>query len=127
MLRYRPDDELPLDAKAAADRPLLLDTTVYIDRSQSKLPRAIMGRIVAAQHRIFHCGVVCAELAISLGLLSPDHPRTPATSAAILAHLDHMVSHRAISPSATAWTEAAVVPASWRARRGWQPKTAARR
>jgi predicted nucleic acid-binding protein len=98
-----------LDAKAAPDLPLLLDTTVYIDRSRGKLPRGILTRIAAAQHRIYHCGVVCAELAISLGLLTPDHPRTRTTSAAILAHLDHMMGHRGVSPSAAAWTEAAVV------------------
>jgi predicted nucleic acid-binding protein len=98
-----------LDAEAAPDFPLLLDTTVYIDRSRGKLPRPILARIRAAQHRIYHCGLVCAELAISLGLLTPNHPRTPTTSAPILAHLDHMVSHRGVSPSAAAWTEAAVV------------------
>ena len=106
-LQYRDDAALPFDAGAAL--PLLLDTTVYLDRSTGKLPQSILALIAARQHLVFNCGVVCAELAISLGLLDPADPRTPATVAAIQAHLDQMEATKAVSPSAAAWTEAAVL------------------
>ena len=89
--------------------PLLLDTTVYIDRSAGKLPRAVAELIAARQHLIHHCGIVSAELAISIGLLDPAHERTSSTIAAIAAHLDRMETQRAVAPSAATWTEAAVL------------------
>jgi hypothetical protein len=107
--RHREDVALPLDAGAAPAMPLLLDMMVYLDRSAGKLPRSIRELIAARQHLVYHCGVVCAELAISIGILNPADPRTPETIAAIQAHLDHMDQARSVSPSAAAWTEAALL------------------
>jgi hypothetical protein len=108
-LRYRDDAALPFDAGAAPPLPLLLDTTCYLDRSTGRLPRPILELIAARQHLVHNCGVVCAELAISIGLLDPADARTPGTIAAIKAHLDQMEAAKAVSPSAAAWTEAAVL------------------
>ena len=58
---------------------------------------------------VHNCGVACAELAISIGLLDPADPRTPGTIAAIQAHLDQMSKDKTVAPSASAWTEAAVL------------------
>jgi len=108
-LRYRPDRQLPFDPAAAPALPLLLDTTVYLHRGAGMLPNVIRALIGSRQHFVYHCGVVCAELAISIGLLDPADRRTPPTIAAIRAHLDRMDADRTVAPSGAAWTEASVL------------------
>ncbi len=109
MLRYRTDAVLPFDPAASPSVPLLLDTTFYLHRSSGKLPSGIRALIASRHHMVHNCGVVCAELAISIGLLDPADPRTTETIAPIRAHLDHMASDKTVAPSASAWTEAAVL------------------
>jgi predicted nucleic acid-binding protein len=89
--------------------PLLLDTSVYLDRSAGRLPVSIRALIAARQHLVYNCGVVCAELAISIGLLNRRDPRTRGTIAAIRAHLEQMQRSKTVAPSALAWTEAAIL------------------
>src|SRR4051794_7862291 len=108
-LRYRHEAALPFDVAAAPPLPVLLDTTVYLDRGRGRLPRSVRALIAARQHLVYNCGVVCAELAISIGLLDPGDARTPATAAAVHAHLDRMQTDKTVSPSSEAWTEAAVL------------------
>jgi hypothetical protein len=108
-LRYREEAQLPFDAKAAPLLPLLLDTMVYVDRGSGKLPHSIRELVAARRHLVYHCGVVCAELAISIGILDPGDTRTGSTIAVIQAHLDQMEQDRSVSPSAAAWTEAALL------------------
>ncbi len=108
-LRHRPDTALPFDPAAAPAMPLLLDTTFYLHRSTGMVPRGIRALIASRQHMVHNCGVVCAELAISIGLLDPTDPRTAATIGTIHAHLDHMAQDRTVAPSASAWTAAAVL------------------
>jgi len=108
-LSYRRDAALPFDPDAAPALPLLLDTTVYLDRSAGRLPRNILSLIAARQHLVYNCGVVCAELAISVGLLNPADLRTAGTIAAIHAHLDQMEKDKTVAPSASAWTEGAIL------------------
>lgn len=108
-LRYRPDTALPFDPAAAPVLPLLFDTTYYLDRSTGKVPQGIRALIASRQHMVHNCGVACAELAISIGLLDPADPRTATTIGAIQSHLDHMSKDKTVAPSASAWTEAAVL------------------
>jgi hypothetical protein len=108
-LHYRPDTALPFDPSAAPILPLLLDTTYYLDRSAGKVPAGIRALIGSRRHMVHNCGVACAELAISIGLLDPADPRTVATIGAIQSHLDHMAKGDTVAPSASAWTEAAVL------------------
>jgi hypothetical protein len=108
-LRYRPDTALPFDPAGAPAAPLLLDTTYYLHRSTGKVPQGVRALIASRHHIVHNCGVACAELAISIGLLDPADPRTPGTIAAIQAHLDHMSKDRTVAPSASAWTEAAIL------------------
>jgi hypothetical protein len=108
-LRYRPDTAPPFDPAAAPVLPLLLDTTFYLHRSTGMVPRGIRALIASRQHMVHNCGVVCAELAISIGLLDPTDPRTAATIGTIHAHLDHMARDRTVAPSASAWTDAAIL------------------
>ncbi len=107
--RYREDDRLPLDASAVPPLPLLFDTTLYLDRGAGKLPRPIVDLIAARRHSVYTCGVVCAELAISIGLMDPNDPRTLGSVAAIQAELEQMEIAKTVNPSAAAWTEAAVL------------------
>ena len=53
--------------------------------------------------------MACAELAISIGILDPSDTRTRESIATIQAHMDLMGTGRAVSPSASAWTEAAIL------------------
>jgi hypothetical protein len=108
-LQYRADAALPFDPAAAPVVPLLLDTTYYLHRSTGKVPQGIRALIASRQHMVHNCGVVCAELAISIGLLDPADPRTTATIGAIQSHLDHMSNDKTVVPSPSAWTEAAVL------------------
>jgi hypothetical protein len=108
-LRYRPDTALPFDPAAAPVAPLLLDTTYYLHRSTGPVPQGIRALFASRRHMVHNCGVACAELAISIGLLDPADPRTPGTIAAIQAHLDQMSKDKTVAPSASAWTEAAVL------------------
>lgn len=73
------------------------------------MPPGIRALIASRQHMVHNCGVACAELAISIGLLDPGDPRTATTIAAILAHLDQMTEDKTVAPSASAWTEAAIL------------------
>jgi hypothetical protein len=100
---------LPFDPAAAPALPLLLDTTFYLHRSTGKVPVGIRALIASRQHMVHNCGVACAELAISIGLLDPTDPRTAATIGAIQGHLDQMAQDKIVAPSASAWTGAAVL------------------
>jgi hypothetical protein len=108
-LRYRPDAALPFDPGSAPAIPLLLDTTVYLDRSIGRLPRGVRALIATREHMVYNCGVACAELAISIGLLDPADARSKGTIRLIQSHLDHMSIDKTVAPSASAWTEAAVL------------------
>jgi hypothetical protein len=108
-LRYRPDAVLPFDPITAPMLPLLLDTTFFVHRGTGKVPRGIRALVASRQHMVHNCGVACAELAISIGLLDPADPRTATTTAAIQAHLDYMTVDKTVAPSPSAWTEAAVL------------------
>jgi hypothetical protein len=108
-LRYRPDTALPFDPDDSPAPPLLLDTTFYLHRSTGRVPRGIRALIASRQHMVHNCGVACAELAISVGLLDPADPRTAATIGAIHAHLDRMAQDKTVAPSSSAWTDAAIL------------------
>lgn len=99
---------LPFDADAVLrGRRIVLDTTVYIDELQGRLPESIQDLL--SRCIILHCAVARAELALSLGHLDPADPRTPRRRAVLGAMLDRMRPERRIAPSERAWTEAAVL------------------
>jgi hypothetical protein len=108
-LRYRPDEALPFDPAVAPGLPLLLDTTCYLDRGAGKLPPGIRALIAARYHLVYNCGVACAELAISIGLLDPADPRSSGTISVIRSHLDHMQLDKTVAPTTASWTEAAIL------------------
>jgi predicted nucleic acid-binding protein len=104
----RPPAQLSFNvAELSRDTPFLLDTTVYIDSFQGRLPEAIEKLLVGSV--IFHCAVARAEIALSIGQLDPRDPRTPNRRALLEAVLDRMRPGRRLAPSERAWTEAAIL------------------
>ncbi len=53
---------------------IMLDTCVYIDQLQDRLPREIEARVVNRSR--FHSSLVLAELSFPFGRLDPAHPDT---------------------------------------------------
>ena len=104
----RQDAELPFDAATIpAGLPVMLDTSVYIQRLKHRLPAAIIAFVGARM--VLHCGVALAELSISSGLLDPAHPRTAQSRAALTRLLDTMSLLDCRSPSPAAWAEAGML------------------
>lgn len=85
---------------------LLLDTTVYIDAFQGRLPRDV--DIVLRATRIFHSTVTEAELAATIGHLDPADKRTAHIVKTISASLDRRPLHRIRTPDREIWREAAI-------------------
>ena len=99
---------LPFDPDALPPGvPVLLDTSVYIQRLRGKLPEAVIACIDA--RTVLHSAVACAELAISVGLLEPSHPGTARNRAAIATLLGTIAATDIVAPSASAWTEAGTI------------------
>jgi predicted nucleic acid-binding protein len=108
-LAYRRRHELPFDAAAVGETTsVMLDTTVYLDALKAPgLPEAV-ARLLA-RNVVLHCAIACAELAVSVGHLDPEHPRTAAHCAPLVETLSRMAPTRIVSPSADAWIEAALI------------------
>lgn len=104
----RSDSALPFDIAAMPDDlPVMLDTGFYIDRLKGKLPASIMDFV--DRRDVLHSGVACSELAISVGILTPDHPTTPAYRDPILNLLAAIDVDDTVAPSAAAWCEAGIL------------------
>ena len=78
-LHYRDRAELVFLAESKPPFPsFLLDTTVYIDTLQARIPEEIDAALRSCI--LWHCSVTEAELALSVGHLNPADPRTVALS-----------------------------------------------
>jgi predicted nucleic acid-binding protein len=80
---------------------------VYIDELRGDLPTPV--EVLLTRSIVYHSAVARAELAVSLGALDPEHPRTPKRRALLEAAIDRMRPERRIAPSERAWTEAALL------------------
>ncbi len=108
QLTRRPDHELHFANNAPLAGPgLLLDTTVYIDALQSRLPMEVEQLIAARQ--INHSSVALAELTHLFGRLDPAHPETKTTLAAIKKVITAIPDHRLAAPSVQAMAEAGIL------------------
>lgn len=104
----RADADLPfVEAGAAAGPELLLDTSVYIDALQDRLPDAVKELLRVRQ--INHSSVAAAELAQLFGRLDPAHPETGTTLASVKAVLEAVPPHRLTGPSLQAAIEAGIL------------------
>jgi predicted nucleic acid-binding protein len=106
-LHHRQRSELPFVAEVRSATQLLLDTTVYIDELQGKLPRDVEWAIRSAN--LWHSSVTECELAALAGLLSPDHPETPHAINQVLASIERRPGHRIVNPDREVWRDAGVL------------------
>ena len=104
----RPDTALPFDPAALpADRPLMLDTTVYVHRLQNKIPPPIDALVSARP--ILHCAVAIAEIAVSAGIMDPIHATTGRYRTPLFGLLHGVGALDMRAPSPAAWTEAGML------------------
>ena len=106
-LRARERSELPWVAKASTIPRLLLDTTVYIDELQGKLPEDV--ELVIRSTGLWHSTVTESELSALAGLLDPRHPDTQPALEQVLASIKQRPIHRIVNPDREVWRDAGVV------------------
>jgi len=100
QLRFLSDLKFPLPK-------LLLDTTVYIDALQGKLPHDV--EIALRTGNLWHCSVTEAELAALAGLLVPTHPDTASVIAQVSESIELRPAHRILTPDRDAWRDAGIL------------------
>jgi predicted nucleic acid-binding protein len=86
---------------------LLLDSTVYIDTLQERLPD--YAEVALRAGSLWHSTVTEAELAALAGLLDPTHPETAGVIAQVSASIDLRPVHRILTPDRDTWREAGVL------------------
>ena len=106
-LHYRQRSELPFIGDARSIPALLLDTTVYIDELQGRLPRDVELALRAA--RLWHSTVTECELSALAGLLNPDHAGTRRAIDQVIASIEHRATHRIVNPDREVWRDAGIL------------------
>jgi predicted nucleic acid-binding protein len=86
---------------------LLLDTTVYIDALQGRLPD--YAEVALRAGSLWHSTVTEAELAALPGLLDPARPGTAGVVAQVAASIDLRPAHRILTPDRNIWREAGIL------------------
>jgi predicted nucleic acid-binding protein len=86
---------------------LLLDTTVYIDALQGKLPDYV--EIALRAGSLWHSTVTEAELSALAGLLDPKHPNTASAIAQVTGSIELRPAHRILTPDRDIWREAGIL------------------
>jgi predicted nucleic acid-binding protein len=86
---------------------LLLDTTVYIDALQARLPDYT--EIALRTANLWHSTVTEAELAALAGLLDPAHSHTATAIAQLAASIELRPAHRILTPDRDTWREAGIL------------------
>jgi predicted nucleic acid-binding protein len=100
--------ELPFVSELAPPFPkLLLDTTVYIDALQGRLPGDV--EVLLRAGSLWHCTITEAELAAIFGLLDPAHPDTQSAVLKVAGSIEQRPAHRTLSPDAEIWREAGML------------------
>ncbi|MGA9581546.1 MAG: hypothetical protein WBR13_06220 [Allosphingosinicella sp.] len=108
FLDRRPDADLSfVDSNLSAGAGLLLDTSVYIDALQNRLPKEVKALLSVRQ--LNHSSIAAAELSHAFGRLDPSHPDTAAILAEIQGVIEDMPGHRLAGPSVQAVAEAGIV------------------
>jgi hypothetical protein len=86
---------------------MLLDTTVYLDVLQGRIPPAAKGMM--ALRTLHHVSTCVAELVHAFGRLDPAHPLTSPTLSAIGKAVDAIPAHRLDTPSEGVVAEAGIL------------------
>lgn len=104
-LQYRDRSRLRFLSNLKPPFPkLLLDTTVYIDALQGRLPE--YAEVALRAGSLWHSSVTEAELAALAGLLDPTHPDTAGVISQVAASIDLRPAHRILTPDRDTWREA---------------------
>jgi predicted nucleic acid-binding protein len=85
----------------------LLDTTVYIDTLQNRLPLHLSE--VLRTSKVWHSTVTECEMAVLLGILDPSHPGTARAIEEVSVLLEGRSEERILSPDRQTWFEAGVL------------------
>lgn len=109
LLAPRHDDDLPfVPDRVEAGPELMLDTSVYIDVLQGKVPLAVEDLLVVRISN--HSSICLAELTHLIGRLDPQHPETPNTVKELRGVIDDDIPpHRLSAPSTRAFGEAGML------------------
>ncbi len=86
---------------------LLLDSTVYIDELQGRLPHDV--EVYLRVCGVWHSTVTEAELAALAGLLNPAHAGTAGVVKQVMATLERRPEHRILNPDRDVWREAGIL------------------
>lgn len=106
----KPRDRSALPFLNQLERPfpkLLLDTTVYIDELQGRLPRDV--EVSLRLTEVWHSTVTEAESTALAGLLDPRHQSTRHAVQQVLASVDRRPAHRILNPDREVWREAGIL------------------
>lgn len=107
-LAYRERSQLQFLSSLRPPFPkLLLDTTVYIDALQGRLPGYT--EIALRTGSLWHSTVTEAELAALSGLLDPAQPNRASAIAQVAASIDLRPPHRILTPDRETWREAGIL------------------
>ena len=107
-LAYRDRSQLQFLSSLKPPFPkLLLDTTVYIDALQARLPDYT--EIALRTANLWHSTVTEAELAALAGLLDPAHSHTAKAIAQLAASIELRPAHRILTPDRDTWREAGIL------------------
>jgi predicted nucleic acid-binding protein len=107
-LAYRDRSQLRFLSNLKPPFPkLLLDTTVYIDALQGRLPD--FAEIALRTASLWHSTVTEAELAALAGLLDPARPDRAHAIAQVAASIELRPSHRILTPDRDTWREAGIL------------------
>ena len=118
-LSRRVDGDLAfVDRGDRAGSELLLDTTVYIDVLQDRLPDEVAELMRVRQ--INHSAVAVAELSHLLGRLDPAHPQTAKVCQTVQASIASIPVHRLQAPSVVVMAEAGLLAGMYARLQGLQ-------
>jgi len=107
LSRREPSDLLYIGNIKKPIPKLLLDTTVYIDVLQGRMP--VDADTVLVTAALWHSTVTEAEMAAACGLLDPDHPHTARAIEQITASVEKRPEHRILVPDRGVWQEAGIL------------------
>ena len=87
--------------------PLLIDTAVYLDTLQGRIPAAVENLL--RYRTIFHSAVCLAELTHAFGRLDPARSSTKRVLEAIAGTIDDIPRHRLFAPDTEMWGKAGML------------------
>jgi len=110
LKRLKPRDRSALPFLVQMRRPFpkfLLDTTVYIDELQGRLPQDV--EISLRLTELWHSTVTEAELITLAGLLDSSHQNTRQAVRQVVVSIERRPPHRVLNPDREVWREAGIL------------------